>query len=360
MKKPLVSPNIQRFTEKYFAAIKGLIPSKVVIPAVGLDIGEGSCKMVELEKSGDTFEILNWAVEPIENNDVAGAIRKIFTEKNIQSRSPYTAVLGKGTLIRYIDMPRMPLEDLRKSFELEADKYFPFPADQIYTDCYILDPKGKEKKMSVLVAAAKKEIVNERIELFSKLDLQTGFIGINPIAIANVFHILGTTQGTSVPGVSAVLDMGATVSNLIIMSDSLPRFTRDIYIGGEEFNKRISNVMGVGTSEAEKIKRNPGKKLEEILSACDSVLTHLISEIRLSFDYFITERNVSVSKLYLTGGASSLQGLPEFFTKNLDIPVEQWNPLEAFRLAEGISPEAIQKDVCRLGVALGLALYQYD
>ena len=85
----------------------------------------------------------------------------------------------------------MPLEDLRKSYIFELDKYFPFDPKSIYTDCSILDPEGKDKKMLVLLAAVKKEMVDERLKLFKEAGLELNRVTINSIAIANAFNRLG-------------------------------------------------------------------------------------------------------------------------------------------------------------------------
>lgn len=353
--------------EKYLSVIKHLIPQKAVTPSVGLDIGVHSCKLLEVFPSGDSFEIIRWGIEPIGKDSVETVVSRLFKRLNIQTKDVYTAVSGKGTLIRYIDMPRMAMEELRKSFELESDKYFPFARDQIYTDCYILDQKGKDKQMQVLIAASKKEIINERLQLLTKLGFQPNFISINPIAISNVFNILGQkipgndyfNLGSKSSSV-AILEMGESVSNLIILVDNQPRFTRDLFIGGQELTKRMSNVLGISVEEAEKLKVNPGSQIQEVLAACDSVLVNLISEIRLSFDYFTTENNAPISKLFLTGGASLLEGLRDLFSKNLDIPVERWDPIASLKIASGLSVEDIRKNSSYLGVALGLALYHHD
>src|SRR5262245_13394273 len=105
----------------YLSLVRKLIPKKIEAPAVVLDIGSYSCKLLELKKTGNTYEILNWGIDPIENADVASSVKRLLKRLNIDSKSPYTAVFGKGTLIRFIEMPRMALEDLKKSFELEAD-----------------------------------------------------------------------------------------------------------------------------------------------------------------------------------------------------------------------------------------------
>lgn len=361
---------MKKLLDNYLSLVRNYFPDKKINkPSVGLDIGAYSCKAVEIVPTEDTFTISNIVVEPVIRNNVADAVRNILGRLENPPKSIATSISGQGTLIRYIDMPKMQLEDARKSFNLEADKYFPFAKEQIYTDCFIVDTNLKENKMSLLVAAAKKEIVEHRMQLLSGLGLQTNYIGINSIAIANVFNTLkkpAETKEESAAGepgktnAFAVLDIGEVISSLVIIKGNVPRFTRDIFIGGREFNQRISNVLGVEIGEAEKIKRQPADKLESIRSACDAILLNLASEVRLSFDYFVTENNTQISKLFLTGGSSLLIGVEEFFEKNLDTPIEKWNPVSSLKLSPVISESDLKKNQSYLGVALGLALYQYD
>lgn len=358
---------MNQLVQRYFSFVKNLIPEPTGMSSVGIDIGRTSCKAVELIKSDNSLKIVNWAIEAIVGEDKAGTIRSILNKMNVESKSIYTAVFGKGTLVRYVTMPRMSKEDLKKSFDLEADRYFPFARDQIYTDCYVLDPRGKDREMSVLVAAAKKEVVDRRIKLLSDLQLQTDFIGMNSVVIANAFSMLGKCdeqestgnqfRGEDEPSAVAIVDLGEELSNLTILKDNLPAFTRDIFIGGTELSQRISNIMSIKVEEAEKIKCQPGHQSKEILTACDSILINLISEIRRSFDYFSAGKNMPVTKLFLTGGCSMLEDIKELFSKHLEIPIERWNPLSSLKLAQGLDGDEIGKNISRLGVALGLALY---
>lgn len=354
---------MKALSDKYFTLVKRFFPEQEAKSLVGIDVGLQTCKMVELKKKGPAFELTGWTIEPILQSDPTGAIKGTLSKLSMPTSSPRTAIFGKGTLIRYIDMPRMTLEDLRKSFALEADKYFPFPHDQIYTDCYILDNKAKDNKMSVLVAAAKKDLIDDRIELLTSLGLQADFISLNAIAIANVANVL-SVEHPEVPETLddakrayAILDMGEMVSNITVMMEGLPRFTRDVFIGGKEFTRSISNAMGVSLEEAEKIKCQPQDRLSMLLNACDSTILNLVSELRLSFDYFTTERNVPLTHLFLTGGASLLEGMPGIFSRYLEIPVKRWDVFSGVEMTDQMRKE-LSVDAPQLTVALGLALYQ--
>lgn len=360
---------MKKLLDQYLTLVKNFIPeTKDTRPSLGLDIGTYSCKAVEIIPSdNEAFTLLNWAIEPVKNNNPAEAVKKILEKMNTQTKDVSTSVGGQGTLIRYIDMPKMPLKDAKQSFAIEADKYFPFPKDQIYTDCFIVDQDSVQNKMSLLAAAAKKDIIDHRMQLLAGLGLETSFIGLNSLTIANIFNVVKQKQAADAPAEAgeaaklnafAILDIGETTTSLIILKDNLPKFTRDIFIGGKDFNKRISNVLSVNLEEADRIKHDPHDKLENILSSCDSILSNLASEVRLSFDYFVTEYNTPITRLFLIGGSSLLEGVPEFFAKNLEIASQRWNPVSAFKVSPSVESPELNKNAGCLGVALGLALYQ--
>lgn len=351
--------------EQYFRFVKKLLPGEKGVSKVGFDLTNDSCKYVALAQTGESYEIQSWGIKSFEPGNAAEALKHLLNNPDLTIKSPVTSLSGKGTLIRYVDMPRMSIVDLKKSFSLEVDKYFPFDKDSIYTDCSILDPKSKDKKMAVLIAAVKKEMVDERIKILTTAGFEVQQMMINAIAVANAFQKLKSGQiassnNESEKSAKAILDIGGTVSNLMILKDRVPRFTRDIFIGSQEVTKRISNTLGISPEEAERLKMEPGDQLENIYNICESTIANWVSEIRLSLDYFITEKNIQVDELLLTGGGSMLAGIETMFEKNLDLQVRTWNLLDGLNLAPNVDKEKIKKESPRLAVAIGLALSQYD
>jgi len=340
----------KKLFDQYLSLVNRLIPKSSAPEVIGIDIGTSSIKAVELAQAAGGFEIRHWAIEPLAGNDPQSALKKISERLNFNGQRLVCAVFGKGTLIRYVDLPRMPLEDLRKSYIFDLDKYFPFDPKSIYTDCCILDPKSKDKKMLVLLAAVKKEMVDERLKLFNDAGFELNRVTINSIAIANAFERLGP-QVTASGQAKAVLDIGGSASCLMIFKDSTPRFARDIFVGSQELTKKIANTLGLDETQAEAIKRQPGEKLAQVIEACEVPINNLITEIRLSMDYYVTEKNIQVDELFLAGGGSLFKDIEGVFNKNLGLPVKIWNPLERVRAGEDIQNYAAQFDV-----ALGLGL----
>lgn len=358
--------HINHLLDEYFRFVKKLLPSEKGVTKVGLDLTSHGVKFIELAQVGDRYEIEGWGIESFGNDGMAEGLKKLQNRQALSGKSPVISVSGKGTLIRYIDMPRMSNVDLKKSFSLEVDKYFPFDQNSIYTDCCILDPKSKDKKMAVLIAAVKKEMIDDRIKLLVGAGLEPQQITINAIAIANAYLKLegppniADANDKSKNCAKAVLDIGDSVCNLMILKDGVPRFTRDIFIGSQEITKRISNALGLSSEDAERLKSDPGDQLESIYNACESTISNWVSEIRLSLDYFITEKNIQVDELLLTGGGSMLSGIETMFEKNLDLRVRKWDILSSVHFAKDVDKKEILRQAPRLTVAVGLALSQYD
>ena len=332
-----------------------MIPKPAAAPVIGIDIGTSSIKAVEVGQAGGGIDIRRWAIEPVGSSDVLSGLKKIAQRMHLDNQILVSSVSGKGSLIRYLDMPRMSLEDLRKSFVFDLDKYLPFEPQSIYTDCAILDPEGKDKKMFVLLGAVKKEMVDERLKLFKDAGFELDRLTLNSIAMANAFKDLGP-QVTGSGHAKALLDIGSSISSLMIFKDTSPRFARDIFVGSQELTKQIANTLGLEEGQAEAIKCQPGERLAEVIEACDTPIANLITEIRLSVDYFMTEKNVQVDELFLGGGGSLLKGIEGVFEKNLGVKVKIWDPLANARVNAVEGAGEMKGYATQFGVALGLGL----
>jgi len=345
----------RKLFDQYLSLVNRMTPKPAAPAVIGIDIGTSSIKAVELGKTAAGLEVRRWAIEPLTGNDTKSSLKKIKERLHINDQLLACAVSGKGTLIRYVDLPRMPLDDLRKSYIYELDKYFPFDPKTIYTDCSILDPESKDKKMLVLMVAVKKEMVDDRLKLFKEEGFELDRVTINSVAMANAFSSLGP-QVTASGRAKAVLDIGGSASCLMIFKDSSLRFARDIFVGSQELTKKIANALNVDAAQAEALKRQPGDKGPQVIEACEMPINNLISEIRLSMDYFMTEKNTQVDEIFLSGGGSLLKGIEGVFEKNLNLPVKVWNPLTKAHINAPTATEDIQAYATQFGVALGLGL----
>lgn len=323
--------------------------------STGLDIGSSAIKSVELKFAKDTIELTGFGLEPVQE-DLISSLKKVSVKGPIN-----TSVSGASTVIRCIDFPRMSEDELKQAMKFEVQKYIPFGINDVNLDSYILKEKPLDNKLLVLVAAAKKEFVNQRLKLIQEAGLRVNIVDLDSLALANAFNFnYPKDSGEGLKNkTTAILNIGASISNLNIMEEGLPVLSRDIYIAGNNLTQRIQDTFGVDFQSAEELKFNMDKDKEKsgkISVMAEQVLSDLAKELRVSFDYYESQSASFVAKIFLSGGGSKFLGLKDKLANLLTIEVDYWDPLRRLTIADGVDKEKMGKVSNELAVSVGLAL----
>jgi type IV pilus assembly protein PilM len=154
----------------------------------------------------------------------------------------------------------------------------------------------------------------------------------------------------------ALVDIGASKTNINIMSDSVSYFTREFYKGGDDLTDAVSKKLSLEAREAETLKRNPGAELDKVQECLGSVIEDICHDINISIDYFENQYDKKVEEVYITGGASSTPGLSETLERTVQKPVSRWNPAQHLGLElPRESEQEFQDHPAQAAIALGLA-----
>jgi type IV pilus assembly protein PilM len=322
--------------------------------SVGLDIGTQSIKIAKLKILQEQVELSDFNLVPVQL-EMGEILKKIKQAMDIETVN--IGISGPQTVVRQINFPKMNQDELKQALKFEAQKYIPFPITEINLDGYILKADLPENKMLVLIAAAKKELINQRIKLIEDVGLKLDIICIDSISLINAFNFNYAKEDFFKQKAIALLNIGATITNLDILENGTPRLSRDINIAGNDFTQKIMEIFGLDFKSAEELKLNPDElKSQKLLTAQESIFTNLASEIRTSFDYYESQSTTSVVKIFLSGGGSNFIGLKDTLANSLGIEVEYWNPLKQVSLSSEMDPAKLKTFSNHLAVAVGLAL----
>jgi type IV pilus assembly protein PilM len=317
--------------------------------SLGLDIGTAKVKSVKLKFSKESVELCGF--------DTVPSLKEIVPLLEIKKVN--ISVSGPSVIIRYVSFPMMKASELKQALKFEAQKHIPFPIAEVNLDGYILKQDLPDNKMLVLVSAVKKEVVSQRLKIIEEAGLRVNVIDIDSLALINAFNLNYSQEKETKTKTVALLNIGASFSNLNILEGNSPRLSRDIHIAGNNFTQRISDMLGIDFKSAENLKLNPDKeKLPQVSSALEPVLTNLATEIRTSFDYYESQNASSVVKIFLSGAGSKFSGLKDMLANLLDIEVEYWDPLKKINIAKNLDAARLKASADQLGVAVGLALRQ--
>lgn len=323
--------------------------------SLGVDIGSFSVKVVRLDFSKEGHKVLGYAVEKVVEKNYREALGKAFVKAKVSlDQSAVLSIAGQGVVSRYIELPLMNRQELDSSMKFEIEKYVPFALAEVSSDYAVIHEMKDKAKMVVLIAAAKNDILLKKCNVAKEINLNLKAVDLDCLALANFF-----TELSGIPKKGAclgVINIGKTVSNINILVEGTPYLSRDIFLGGDDITKKIAEVLEIDYIEAEHLKNDPKKRLQELTGAWDQVLHNLAAEIRVSLDYFEARNNRAVDRIYVVGGSSRLAGIEEYLHHALAIDIKKLDPCPALKFDQAINQEDFKKDFDLMAIALGLAL----
>ena len=264
---------------------------------IGLDIGSKTFKVASVEetKKGHSlkeFGMINIPSGIIEEGSIndpeqaADSIRQLFTMFNIKERNVALSIGGYSVIVKKINVEAMSEDELQETINIEAEQYIPFDISDVNIDFQILgENENNPNQIDVLLVAAKKEIINDYVNLTQMAGLNPCIIDIDAFSLQNIYELNYETKDENI----ALIDIGASKTSLNILKGNSSVFIRDVSLGCSQINERIVSLVDCTLDEAEELKY--GDKTDKI---SEENLTQIISavsadwcmEIGRAFDFF--------------------------------------------------------------------------
>jgi type IV pilus assembly protein PilM len=333
---------------------------------VGLDIGSGLIKLVAISHaSGGPVltkvaftSVMNDAIVDGEIMDpaiVAEAIKGLMASAGIKTKKVVTAIGGRDVIIKKIAMDRMKEAEAREVIRWEAEQHVPFDMDNVELDFQILDPEGEGLQMTVLLVAAKRELVEHKMALLSDLGLEANIIDVDAFALHNAFEV---NYPEAMRGVVGLVNIGHETTNISILDDGVPVLTRDIPVGTRRFKEDLQRERGLSADEADAVLQggDAGEALDPLLEARGEELAVGI-ERAAAFLQSSSRSAGGVGRIFTTGGGARIPRLNKVLSDRLRIPVQLANPIEKLQVADGVFDRFPVDEVAPLlMLPIGLAL----
>ena len=340
---------------------------------VGLDIGSSGIKLVQLKENRGRYILQKFGFKPLEpevivdgtvmdEGRVVSAIRELFNELSVKVKQVAVSISGHAVIIKKISLPPMPDDELEGQVKLAAEQYIPFDINEVNIDFHVLpaaEGEASEGEMSVILVAAKKDKINELTELVKGAGLVPMVMDVDAFAIENMHAI---NYPMSQDETTALVNVGASVMNINIVSKGTSLFTRDIPIGGNRYTESIQRELGLSYEDAEALKKG-GKaagsnQAAAAQSVIESVNAEVASEIARTIDYFkSTVTEGEVQQVLLCGGGAQIAGLVRQLRDRMHAVVEVANPFAEVDTSGSDFDQAALADLAPMAsVGVGLAL----
>jgi len=333
---------------------------------VGLDIGSGLIKVAVVDHGKGEPELVKVSISPLiadaivegevmDPGIVAGAVKDALIGAGVSARDVVTAVGGRDVIIKKIKIARAKEHEARDVIRWEAEQHVPFDMESVELDFQILDPDGSDPEMSVLLVAAKRDLVENKMRLLTDADVASSIVDVDAFALHNAFEL---NYPEAMHGVVCLVNIGHEVTNINILDDGVPLLTRDIGMGTRRLREDLQRERGLSAEQADALLQGYEKSPH-----LDAVLATRGEEIAVGIEraaaFLATSSRASspLKTVYTCGGGARVPGLSEMLATRLRMSVEQANPLQRLRVRDGAFDALVIDEVAPLlMLPIGLAL----
>lgn len=340
---------------------------------VGLDIGSRTLKAAEIIetkegrilKSFGMLDITSGAIEDAVIKDaeiVADSIRQLFKKNNINMENVAISIGGLSVIVKKITVQAMTEDQLQEAINFEAEQYIPFDISDVNIDYQILgENENNSDQMDVLLVAAKKDMINDYVNLVQMAGLNPCVIDIDAFALQNIFEANYDATDENI----ALVDIGACKTSLNILKSNSSVFMRDVSLGCNMINQKIISLVDCSFEEAEQIKHNEqtdkisAEDLREIVS---SVVSDWCAEIKRALDFFYSAYpDDQITKIVLSGGGANIKEFHRLLAMETLSEVETINPFKNFEVnGKSFDTSYLEKIAPQAAICMGLAIRKVD
>ncbi|MBF0100052.1 MAG: type IV pilus assembly protein PilM [Desulfobacterales bacterium] len=338
---------------------------------VGLDIGSSAIKVAEVVETKKGRMLKKIAIAPVpyrlieegsikDAPAVASIIKQLWKSENIKEKKVAISIGGYSVINKKVLLDRVSEDKLQVTINQEAEQYIPFDIKDVNLDFQILDDSsdGKEK-MNVLLVAAKKEMINEYVNLLDLAGLSVLIIDVDAFALQNIYEFIGEVSNDLV----ALLDIGAYKTTLNIMKGTSSLFIRDVSLGCGQITTRIQSFYNkLDIKEAEDVWRGASKvsldKNKIRQSDVDEIVSRIVSEwcaeITRALDFFYSSNDERIKTFILSGGGANIKEFRTLLSQQASAAVKMFNPFKGFET--GYDQKYLDNLAPQVAICMGLSL----
>ena len=337
---------------------------------ISIDLGGRTTKAVHLQRRGEGYALCRYAIldAPLYEKNLSVELlsehlKSVSTALEAKTRATTIAIGVNEALARHVEMPRMPVDDMRLVLKAGAKNYLQQDLPNYIYDCYVMPGRsaqpaeagkatGVQPKQKVFVAGAKKTLLDDYQLALKNAGLVADHIVPGLVGPVNAFEL--AMPDPFLKEVVALVDIGFKFTTVSILHEGELVLSRVVAIGGDRLTGALAESMSISSAEAEGIKVGMAG---EVQSTLEAILLPLGRELRASIDFFEHQQDKPVQQVYVTGGSSRSEFVMQTLQSELMVECKTWNPTQFLQIA--LPPQQLaelEQVAPQLTVAIGAAL----
>jgi type IV pilus assembly protein PilM len=333
--------------------------------SIGLDIGSGAVRAAELSFTSGGVVLERCAHAPlpdgavrdgevVDATAVSAAIAELWRQGRFSHRRVVVGIANQRVVVREIEVPQMPAADLRKALPFQVQDVLPMSVDDAVMDFHPIEERvtGSGTVVRGLLVAAWRDTVSSLLAAVDGAKLVAEAVDLTAFAV-----LRAVGSGLATATTEALVDVGSTITQVVVHSGGTPHFVRILMSGGDDITAAVAERSGVSLGEAEELKRqvtalDDAALLTPAGQAVQQAVQSFLEEVRSTVDYATATSGHRAERVVLTGGGARQAGLDLQLAAMTGLPVEV-GTLER-RVRPGRHLGAVHPDSATMAVGLAL------
>ncbi len=338
---------------------------------LGIDITSTAVKILEISGKNGDLVIENYGRELLPPNAMDGnvikdldavsqCVKKIVDRLHTPCKQAALAVPDAAIISKVVQINEgLNDEEMEELIATEADKYIPYPIEEINLDFEVLGPYQKNPHLlDVLIVASRAENVNQRVGIATASGLEAIVVDVESYAVERAAQrIASDLPGLGKEKTIAIIDIGACYTHLFVLHKMKLVYSREEKFGDKQLIESIAERYKITLEEAtvaREKKQLPSNYETEVL---EPFKENILLQIKRTLQFFYsTNPEGEVDHILLAGGLARLPGLVTLVKDRLGKAAAIANPLSHMTPSKKIHLDDINNDAPALMVACGLAL----
>ncbi|WP_159451390.1 type IV pilus assembly protein PilM [Demequina sp. NBRC 110054] len=344
--------------------------------AIGVDIGTTQVRAAEVEISGKgpgaggRASLVKYASaqlpagvvgegEVLDTGALSAALKGLWSSAKMSGKQVVVGFGNQRTVLRELELPSMPLKDLRSSLPFQVSDLLPMPVDDALLDFYPTaetEEQGVKQLRGILVAANKNSVASTVAAVEDA--------GLRPVGvdIPSLALVRSLVYGEAEQQVVGIVDVGAHTTEVVVVQNGMPRFIRVIPSGGGEATTGIMAAMNMSMADAENLKYQNGinasgsPALEPAHEAAMQATRALVDGIRNTFVYYAGNNpGAPIDRVFIVGGGAHLPGFGQYLATACRLPVGFGDAFGRLNVSSKVAAQINgQQTVGAVAVGLGM------
>jgi hypothetical protein len=337
----------------------------------GIDLGHALVRLAIVDSRKGAPVLKRYlAAEPEDGESPVQAARAVFSGAK-RSGSVHVGLTGADLMMRYLPVPAVEDWRLERLMDFEIREIEGRSGSSMASSYNLLPvPKGLDDEDTMLLSLVREDLLEETMSGMPSIAVKA--FSPNAIALYNCYLALGDHEQST----TLIASLGKGTLDLALVNGTDLYFARSVSTSLEKRDQILGAKLGTDSerakalihkhldlrlaigqrlgTDAERVTRPLLPLYESLPTLLGGVVTLCKAQTRLS--------ELTLDRVLITGGGANANGLVEFLSDRMRVPVASWNPAEMIDPSELPEDEADQllADGPGSAVALGLALSAAD